>query len=115
MLRPVTVNLVLLDDEIEVSQAIPLGKHTGVSVNVTVHNCSGSALDLRVYFQGSNDLDHWENCFQAQIIDWPSSDLLSFIYPMPLACAFGRVKYENGPNSTSNTVVFSADVNLVEL
>jgi len=40
MLRPVTVNLVLLDDEIEVSQAIPLGKHTGVSVNVTVHNCN---------------------------------------------------------------------------
>ena len=115
MLRPVTVNLVMADDEIEVSQAIPMGKHTGVDVSVTVHNCSASALDLRVYFQGSDDLDHWTNCFQMQITDWPSSKAYPVTYPSQLSCAFGRLKYENGPGSTSGTVIFSVDVNLVEL
>ena len=39
MLRPATVNLVMADDEFEVSQVIPMGKHTGVDVNAAVHNC----------------------------------------------------------------------------
>ena len=112
MLRPLTTNLLLGSDETEVTQAVPMGKHTGFNISVTLHSALSSGVDLRVYMQGSNDLDHWESFGgYTQFTTAPDNDQFPVSYPVPLSAAFVRALYVNG----SIPVMFSADINLVEL